>query len=317
MIKKQLKDLREYSKFSEKTLDLYKEEYDLGRRSLLDLLSAQNDVINSRSQIIKAEYDQLFAKYRILDAMGLLVVAINGSADEFTSKVNLYTDENAKEILDTVPVKYDVDNDEIADNIDLCDNSLKVDNIMPYGCKKYTFDDDLDGINNKKDRCPSTPVDVKVNEDGCELDSDKDGVVDSKDMCKDTPLGYGVDEKGCTNLITMSVNFKKSSFELSETLKDKVIEFAKFLKSHPDLKASIVGHTSRTNVSGESYNITLSKKRAKAIKQALIDFGIDEVRLSSDGKGFSQPIADNSTHEGRVKNRRVEIELSRIDLEEI
>ena len=62
MVEDQLRDLREYSKYSEKTLELYKEEYDLGRRSLLDLLSAQNDVINSRSQIIQAEYDQLIAK---------------------------------------------------------------------------------------------------------------------------------------------------------------------------------------------------------------------------------------------------------------
>ncbi|MEA1982576.1 MAG: TolC family outer membrane protein, partial [Campylobacterota bacterium] len=59
MVGLQLKDLREYSKFSEKTLELYKEEYDLGRRSLLDLLSSQNDVINSRSQIITAEYEQM------------------------------------------------------------------------------------------------------------------------------------------------------------------------------------------------------------------------------------------------------------------
>lgn len=135
MVDAQLKDLREYSEFSEKTLELYKEEYDLGRRSLLDLLSAQNDVINSRSQIIKAEYDQLFAQYRILDAMGLLVVAVNGTADEFTSKVNLHTD-NSLEVLDTYPVELDADNDNIADNIDLCDNSLKENNIMPYGCKK-------------------------------------------------------------------------------------------------------------------------------------------------------------------------------------
>ncbi len=135
MVGNQLKDLREFSEYSEKTLELYKEEYDLGRRSLLDLLSAQNDVINSRSQIIKAEYDQLFAKYRILDAMGLLVVAINGTADEFTSKVNLHTD-NSLEVLDTYPVELDADDDNIADNIDLCDNSLKENNIMPYGCKK-------------------------------------------------------------------------------------------------------------------------------------------------------------------------------------
>ena len=150
MVEEQLKDLRDYSQYSEKTLELYKEEYDLGRRSLLDLLSAQNDVINSRSQIIEAEYDQLFAKYRILDAMGLLVVAVNGTAEEFTSKVNLYNESNAHEILDTLPIEYDADKDNIVDNIDLCDNSLLENNIMPYGCKKIQRDDDKDGVLTEK-----------------------------------------------------------------------------------------------------------------------------------------------------------------------
>ncbi len=136
MVKEQLIDLRDYSEYSEKTLELYKEEYDLGRRSLLDLLSSQNDVINSRSQIIKAEYDQLFAKYRILDAMGILVEAVNGTAQEFTSKVNLPSNTDTREILDTLPIELDVDQDKIVDSLDLCDGSRLENNIMPYGCKK-------------------------------------------------------------------------------------------------------------------------------------------------------------------------------------
>jgi adhesin transport system outer membrane protein len=132
----QLKDLHDYSDFSLKTLELFKEEYDLGRRSLLDLLFAQNDVINSRSQIINAEYDYLLAKYRILDAMGLLPLALLGETQSFSSKVNLYKDGEGSEVLDTIPVKFDVDNDNILDNQDLCDNSLLENNIMPYGCKK-------------------------------------------------------------------------------------------------------------------------------------------------------------------------------------
>ncbi len=139
-IGKQLQVLREYSAFSDKTLELYKEEYDLGRRSLLDLLSSQNDVINARSQITKAEYDYLFAKYRVLDAMGLLVMAVTGDEAKYTSQVNLYTNSEAKEILDTVPTKLDVDHDNISDNLDLCDNSLHGDNIMPDGCKKSAKD---------------------------------------------------------------------------------------------------------------------------------------------------------------------------------
>lgn len=70
MLEKQLENLKEYNDFSLETLDKYKSEYELGRRTLLDLLSAQNDVVNSKSQLINAEFDRLFASYRILDSIG-------------------------------------------------------------------------------------------------------------------------------------------------------------------------------------------------------------------------------------------------------
>lgn len=133
-IASQLDFLREYKKHSEKTLELYQDEYDLGRRSLLDLLAAQNDVISSHNQLINAEYDYLFSKYRILDAMGLLVLAVTGDTKDIDAKVGINNDHD--DIVDTLPVGYDVDNDKIPDNLDLCDNSLKADNIMPDGCRK-------------------------------------------------------------------------------------------------------------------------------------------------------------------------------------
>jgi adhesin transport system outer membrane protein len=80
-LSEQLKHLVDYKKFSKKTLVLYSKEYDLGRRSLLDLLAAQNDFIGSKKQIINTQYSLLFAKYRILDAMGILVSTVLGSTD--------------------------------------------------------------------------------------------------------------------------------------------------------------------------------------------------------------------------------------------
>ncbi len=79
MTAKQLVELLKYKDYSEDTLELYKEEYNLGKRTLLDLLAVQNDFINSKSQIVKAKYDNLFAKYRILDAMGLLIAGVMGN----------------------------------------------------------------------------------------------------------------------------------------------------------------------------------------------------------------------------------------------
>ena len=88
-LEEQLVHLREYKKFSLKTLTLYAKEYDLGRRSLLDLLSSQNDFIASKAQIINTEYSLLFAKYRILDAMGTLVSTVVSNEDIIYSNVGL------------------------------------------------------------------------------------------------------------------------------------------------------------------------------------------------------------------------------------
>jgi outer membrane protein OmpA-like peptidoglycan-associated protein len=58
-------------------------------------------------------------------------------------------------------------------------------------------DTDKDGVNDKKDRCPDTPLGCRVDADGCPIDSDKDGVCDGIDQCPDTPSGATVDARGC------------------------------------------------------------------------------------------------------------------------
>ena len=100
----QLKYLNEYKKFSLQTLTLYSKEYDLGRRSLLDLLSAQNDFIGAKAKIIASEYSLLFSKYRILDAMGTLVTTVVQESDTLYSKVGLRGETPPNN--DTLPISY-------------------------------------------------------------------------------------------------------------------------------------------------------------------------------------------------------------------
>ena len=308
MIGQQLIDLKDYSRFSEKTLELYKEEYDLGRRSLLDLLSAQNDVINSRSQIIIAEHDYLLAQYRILDAMGLLPMAIVGETKEFSSRVNLYTDAEAHEILDTIPVKLDVDEDNIADNQDLCDNSLLENNIMPYGCKKVLRDSDGDGIRDSRDSCALTPRNAKVSPDGCALDGDMDGIKDYKDKCLDTPIGYEVNNNGCAISLNLGVNFKSYSDIIEENSKKNIERFAEFIKKNSNYELNIVGHTSTKG--DADFNKRLSEKRAKAVKLALVNLGISANSMTTEGRGEEEPLVeDTSSSAAKLLNRRVEIEI--------
>lgn len=86
---------------------------------------------------------------------------------------------------------------------------------------------------------------------------------------------------------------------------DDVVEFARL---YPEAKLQIAGHTDcRAGRSKKAYNRRLSLRRAAAFKAALIEKGVAAERISVEGFGFEQPVADNNTETGRAKNRRVEI----------
>jgi OmpA-OmpF porin, OOP family len=68
-----------------------------------------------------------------------------------------------------------------------------------------------------------------------------------------------------------------------------------------------IGHTD--SIGSNAYNQKLSLRRAAAVRDYLISKGIEASRIYTEGKGETQPIADNKTKEGRAKNRRVEIEV--------
>jgi outer membrane protein OmpA-like peptidoglycan-associated protein len=83
-------------------------------------------------------------------------------------------------------------------------------------------------------------------------------------------------------------------------------EIAQIMQKHPDWKLSVSGHTD--NIGGDAYNLDLSKRRAAAVKQALVArYHIAPDRLTTDGYGPSGPVDTNDTLEGRARNRRVEL----------
>ena len=77
------------------------------------------------------------------------------------------------------------------------------------------------------------------------------------------------------------------------------------LKENADMKVKIVGHTDSDGV--DAANLDLSKRRSASVKAALAkEFGIDENRMETDGKGESQPVDKNDSPAGKANNRRVE-----------
>ena len=87
----------------------------------------------------------------------------------------------------------------------------------------------------------------------------------------------------------------------SKPLVEKVYQV---LVNNPAMNLTISGYTD--SAGREDSNLALSKKRAKAVNDYLVEKGIEASRLTHDGYGEADPIADNSTSAGRAKNRRVE-----------
>ena len=85
----------------------------------------------------------------------------------------------------------------------------------------------------------------------------------------------------------------------------KVEEVVQTMKQHPEVRATIEGHTD--SVGSDAYNQRLSERRANAVRDYMVAHGIAAARITTRGYGESKPIASNKTAEGRSQNRRVEI----------
>jgi OOP family OmpA-OmpF porin len=190
--------------------------------------------------------------------------------------------------------------DEIASNEDMI-------NFVKQVFLTTDIDSDRDGIPDSLDKCPDTPIGVEVDEFGCpevvQKDSDGDGVFDDIDECPDTPVGAIVDDRGCW--VVKGVQFDYKKWDVKPQFSSNLDNIENILKKNPELKIRIEGHTD--DIGSMKYNIDLSGKRAQAIKDYLVDKGIDPSRITTAGLGYTQSIADNDTPEGRALNRRAEI----------
>jgi OOP family OmpA-OmpF porin len=218
------------------------------------------------------------------------------------------------------PPPSDRDKDGIIDAADACPDTpgVATDDPKTNGCPPVA-DRDKDGIPDSEDACPDVPG-VKTDNpktNGC-ADRDKDGIFDPEDACPDAAGPSDPDPKknGCPAarvengqiVILQQVKFKTGSAVIlpeSDIILDAI---QKIFEGHPEIKkVRVEGHTD--NRGGAAYNKNLSQKRAAAVVKWLVSHGIEKSRLTSEGFGFSRPIATNKTEEGRQENRRVELHI--------
>ncbi len=103
---------------------------------------------------------------------------------------------------------------------------------------------------------------------------------------------------------TNGILFNSGSATIQPQSYGIIRQISQVLQQDSSIKLLIVGHTDSDG--SDSNNLSLSKSRAKAVKNALIStYGVDGSRLTTNGKGESEPVADNSTVAGKAKNRRV------------
>lgn len=158
----------------------------------------------------------------------------------------------------------------------------------------------------KKDSAPAA-VPVTAAATGV-MDADADGVSDQIDKCPSTPAGTTVNAYGCRPQekanVELEVLFPSGSAQIPPASQIVMQDLANFMKAHPETNVEIQGHTDNTGNKGR--NKALSQARADAVKTYLVEkMGVSAGRISAHGYGDEKPVGDNSTVEGRNKNRRV------------
>jgi outer membrane protein OmpA-like peptidoglycan-associated protein len=217
--------------------------------------------------------------------------------------------------------EFDRDGDGIKDDVDKCpDDPEDKDGFEDEdGCPDP--DNDKDGILDVDDLCPNDPEDMDKfeDEDGCpDADNDKDRILDTDDACPNDPETYNghEDKDGCPDRGRVVVTdtkieiLDKIYFEFdSDVIKPvsyPILDaLAATMEGNPDIQlVEIQGHTDSRGA--DAYNLSLSDRRAKAVRRYMIEKGVAESRLEANGYGETRPLDKRQVEDAWAKNRRVE-----------
>ena len=126
----------------------------------------------------------------------------------------------------------------------------------------------------------------------------------SSEAIRYAPSRYYKIEKGVASINMENIYFQTDKYDLLEESFPELNKLVDILEKNPTIRIQIQGHTD--DEGDEKYNKTLSENRATAVREYILEKGIEENRLESIGLGLSNPVATNQSEEGRQANRRVE-----------
>lgn len=164
-------------------------------------------------------------------------------------------------------------------------------------CFAQDGDEDGDGVFDRRDRCPDTPPNTPVSHNGCPLPQ----YPPSEKAPAPEPEVITLNDQG-------SVMFAYDSAELTPAAQQQLRTLTGKLNDPSVASIKVIGHTDSRG--SDAYNQALSERRASSVAEYLISQGLTPQKITSQGRGEREPIADNETDAGRAQNRRVELHLN-------
>jgi len=293
--------LKDYVDRSFKTLEAFKEEYHVGRRTLLELLDMENEHNEAKVAYITSKYNSMTAYYRLSQAMGAL---LHEYETGILNRVGLDKDMFKFDMEGYHKLDNNRDRDSINDEYDQCDSSNYDSVTLPWGCYEdkainvgYEIPENLSPYIQPKDE----ELSLGDDDDELTLEGEED------DMSAESVFKIDATKDEQTFNLRM-LNFQLNTAVLTPESRSELDVIARKLKGVSGYRLTIVGHTDTSG--GVYFNKKLSEKRASAIKNSLIGRGIT-LPMETYGVGHTQPVASNDTKSGRKMNRRIEFRLNK------
>ena len=274
-LKEQEKYRTEHKNAIENAREAYRKQFDIGQRTLLDLLDTENEYFQAKRTLANTQYDIKTAYARTYAGQGQLlnkIGAARGGLPEY-AREDYMDNENVCQSL--APEQLIIDKAALLADAKPLSSTYSIPKAVDVPVKP---------VEPPKAVEPPKPVEsVKAPE----------------------PPKSVV--KVLTNKVIPDVQFETNSAKIKPVSYPVLDNAVNTLKDWGNSNVEIAGHTDRRNTSKAAYNQKLSEKRAKAVLKYVVKKGIEAKRLTAKGYGFSQPIAENDPKLGNDVNRRVEL----------